>query len=251
MKQRKPILALLVAAALLPWLTVSARAADTDVMFSDPSVVVGNTVTVNVYTTSAVAGIDLTLVYDTDYLTYTGASGGLGNAAVQDNGGSLHIVDYSGSGEGKFSLNLSFTARAIGTTALRPTACSASNAGGDAVSVEYASHSGDDHVGIERLHALRTLHRSRHALSGIFRQCDELRRDGAVRNDVARRERREERRFGHHRRERERLALRRAELCDRDRHRRERRAEGLYARRHAAGAGHRRAADKRQPCRYD
>lgn len=81
MKQRKPILALLVAAALLPWLTVSARAADTDVMFSDPSVVVGNTVTVNVYTTSAVAGIDLTLVYDTDYLTYTGASGGLGNAA--------------------------------------------------------------------------------------------------------------------------------------------------------------------------
>ena len=133
MKQRKPILALLVAAALLPWLTVSARAADTDVMFSDPSVVVGNTVTVNVYTTSAVAGIDLTLVYDTDYLTYTGASGGLGNAAVQDNGGSLRIVDYSGSGEGKFSLNLSFTARAIGTTALRPTACSASNAGGDAV----------------------------------------------------------------------------------------------------------------------
>ena len=141
MKRRKPILALLVAAALLPWLTVSARAADTDVMFSDPSVVVGNTVTVNVYTTSAVTGIDLTLVYDTDYLTYTGASGGLGNAAVQDNGGSLRIVDYSGSGEGKFSLNLSFTARAIGTTALRPTACSASNAGGDAVSVEYASHS--------------------------------------------------------------------------------------------------------------
>ena len=141
MKQRKPILALLVAAALLPWLTVSAMAADTDVMFSDPSVVVGNTVTVNVYTTSAVAGIDLTLVYDTDYLTYTGASGGLGNAAVQDNGGSLRIVDYSSSGEGKFSLNLSFTARAIGTTALRPTACSASNAGGDAVSVEYASHS--------------------------------------------------------------------------------------------------------------
>ena len=54
MKQRKPILALLVAAALLPWLTVSARAADKDVMFSDPSVVVGNTVTVNVYTTAAV-----------------------------------------------------------------------------------------------------------------------------------------------------------------------------------------------------
>ena len=54
MKQRKTVLAALLAAALLPWLTVSAKAADTDVMFSDPSVVVGNTVTVNVYTTAAV-----------------------------------------------------------------------------------------------------------------------------------------------------------------------------------------------------
>ena len=54
MKQRKTVLAALLAAALLPWLTVSARAADTDVMFSDPGAVVGNSVTVNVYTTSAV-----------------------------------------------------------------------------------------------------------------------------------------------------------------------------------------------------
>ena len=77
MKQRKPILAALFAAALLPWLTLSAKAADTDVMFSDPSVVVGNTVTVNVYTTSTVAGMDLTLVYDTDYLAYTGVADGL------------------------------------------------------------------------------------------------------------------------------------------------------------------------------
>ena len=75
MKQRKPILALLVAAALLPWLTVSARAADTDVMFSDPSVVVGNTVTVNVYTTSAVAGIDLTLADYCVTLTLTQLDG--------------------------------------------------------------------------------------------------------------------------------------------------------------------------------
>ena len=54
MKQRKTVLAALLAAALLPWLTVSARAADTDVMFSDPGAVVGNSVTVNVYTTAAV-----------------------------------------------------------------------------------------------------------------------------------------------------------------------------------------------------
>ena len=54
MKQRKTVLAALLAAALLPWLTVSAKAADTDVMFSDPGAVVGNSVTVNVYTTAVV-----------------------------------------------------------------------------------------------------------------------------------------------------------------------------------------------------
>ena len=54
MKQRKTVLAALLAAALLPWLTVSAKAADTDVMFSDPGAVVGKSVTVNVYTTAAV-----------------------------------------------------------------------------------------------------------------------------------------------------------------------------------------------------
>ncbi len=75
MKLGKPILALLLAAALLPWLTVSAKAADTDVMFSDPSAVVGNTVTVNVYTTSAVAGIDLTLADYCVTLTLTQLDG--------------------------------------------------------------------------------------------------------------------------------------------------------------------------------
>ena len=180
MKQRKPILALLVAAALLPWLTVSARAADTDVMFSDPSVVVGNTVTVNVYTTSAVAGIDLTLVYDTDYLTYTGASGGLGNAAVQDNGGSLRIVDYSGSGEGKFSLNLHGPRHRHNGAPPDGVQREQRRGRRGERGVRFPQRIGDDHVGLFRLHAFRSLHRSRHALPGIFRQCDELRRDGAV-----------------------------------------------------------------------
>ena len=118
-----------------------ASAAGTDIMFSDPSVLVGGSVTVNVYSTAAVAGIDLTLVYDTDRLNYTGWSGGLGNTAVQPGTGSLHIVDYCGSGEGRFSLNLTFTALNQGSASVRPTACSASDAGGDEMSVEYMSHS--------------------------------------------------------------------------------------------------------------
>lgn len=132
---------LLCLGALTGALFVSARAAAGDVIFSDPSAVVGDSVTVNVYATVNVAGLDMTLTYDTDLLTYTGFSGGLGNAAVRDSGGALHVVDYCASGDGRFSLNLSFTARAQGTAVIRPTACAASDAGGDELSLEFASHS--------------------------------------------------------------------------------------------------------------
>ena len=130
-------LLLCVMTALAP----AAGAASADIMFSDPSVIVGSTATVNVYSTTDVAGVDLTLVYDADYLTYTGFSGGLGNASVQDKGGSLSIVDYNGSGAARFSLNLSFTAKKIGQTTIRPTACTVSDGGGDFIDTEYASHS--------------------------------------------------------------------------------------------------------------
>ena len=126
---------------LLPLLTLPALAADVDVMFSDPSVKVGSTVSVNVYTDKDIAGITMTVTYDADYLAYTGFSGGLGSASVQDNGGSLNIVDYCASGAAKLSLNLNFTAKAVGTTVLRPSACMISDAGGDTMSVEYTSHS--------------------------------------------------------------------------------------------------------------
>lgn len=122
-------------------LAVPVRAADVDIMFNDPGVMVGNGVTVNVYTTGEVAGVNLTIVYDTDYLTYTGSSGGLGNASVQDNGGTITIVDYHSTAAAKFSLNLNFTAKAIGSTTLRPTACTVSDASGDLMGVEFASHS--------------------------------------------------------------------------------------------------------------
>ena len=136
-----PVVLTLLCAAVLTLFPPSAGAAGGDIMFSDPSVIVGGSVNVNVYSTGSIAGIDLTLVYDTDLLAYTGFSGGLGNAAVQASGGSLHIVDYSASADARFSLNLSFTAKAVGTAVTRPTACTGSDAGGDELSVEYQSHS--------------------------------------------------------------------------------------------------------------
>lgn len=140
-RMRRLLLAAALCLLLTAALSATAYAADIDIMFSDPSAIVGNTVSVNVYSTGNVAGVDMTIVYDTDYLSYTGCSGGLGNAAVQENGGSLHIVDYSASGAANLSLDLHFMTRAIGTTVLRPTACTASDAGGDDMSVEFTSHS--------------------------------------------------------------------------------------------------------------
>lgn len=117
-KRAVPAGAGLCSCACWPWapaLALSARAADVDIMFSDPVVMVGETATVNVYSTADIAGVSMTLVYDTDLLTYTGASGGLGNASVLDNGGTLTIVDYHSTGTGRLSLNLSFSTRAAGT----------------------------------------------------------------------------------------------------------------------------------------
>ncbi len=140
-RSRRGLAVFLCLLALAPALALSARAADVDIMFSDPVVMVGETATVNVYSTADIAGVSMTLVYDTDLLTYTGASGGLGNASVLDNGGTLTIVDYHSTGTGRLSLNLSFSTRAAGTAVLYPTACTVSNAGGDLMSVEYSSHS--------------------------------------------------------------------------------------------------------------
>lgn len=86
-RSRRGLAVFLCLLALAPALALSARAADVDIMFSDPVVMVGETATVNVYSTADIAGVSMTLVYDTDLLTYTGASGGLGNASVLDNGG--------------------------------------------------------------------------------------------------------------------------------------------------------------------
>ena len=97
-RSRRGLAVFLCLLALAPALALSARAADVDIMFSDPVVMVGETATVNVYSTADIAGVSMTLVYDTDLLTYTGASGGLGNASVLDNGGTLTIVDSHSTG---------------------------------------------------------------------------------------------------------------------------------------------------------
>lgn len=62
-----------------------ANAASCRISFSDPSCIVGNTVTVNVSVTGEIAAADITVVYSTDYLEFVSVSGELssgGNGSI-------------------------------------------------------------------------------------------------------------------------------------------------------------------------
>ncbi len=133
---RKRALCLLLCLLTMTTLAAPAALADgVEIHFSDPRALLNGNVTVVVQSSTAVAGINLTLVYDSDYLTYKSCSGGLGNANVNNTGSSLIIVDNAGSGAAMFTLNLNFTAKKTGTTEIKAASASASNADGDTVDV--------------------------------------------------------------------------------------------------------------------
>lgn len=123
----------------VPLLTAPVSAGDVYISFSDPTALIGQTVTVSVASSVPVAGLTLSLVYDADYLKYTGFTGGLGNAAVNDTGGALTIVDYDSGSQSALLLNLSFQPLKLGSTALTVSSCSVSDAGGDIMNAAWGS----------------------------------------------------------------------------------------------------------------
>ncbi|MBQ2895142.1 MAG: cadherin-like beta sandwich domain-containing protein, partial [Oscillospiraceae bacterium] len=136
----KRILSLCLALLLLaPALSLTAAATDVYVSFSDPWVRLDGSVTVTVHASVPVAGVSLRLVYDTEYLRYEGSYGGMGNAVVNAEGGSLSIVDYDSQSEADFTLNLSFTALKQGETRIQVSSCAISDAGGDSMNATWGS----------------------------------------------------------------------------------------------------------------
>ena len=137
---RKKILpALLCAVLLLSFLPGRADAASCSVSISGATVEVGNSFSVKVSIGEKVAGVDITVSYDADVLTFNSGSGGVGNLSVSGGSGKIRIFDYYSSGDGSFSCSLSFKAKAAGKTTLKISHTDISDADGDSMSVKAGS----------------------------------------------------------------------------------------------------------------
>lgn len=82
------------------------------VSFSDPSVTVGNNVTINVRVSGNASAATIMLVYDQRYLQYVSGSG-----VTQGGGGTVQLDhDYASGGAGSMSFSMTFKALKTGTT---------------------------------------------------------------------------------------------------------------------------------------
>ena len=138
---KKLLPALLAVLLILPLVPVKADAASCKVNVSGATAEVGDTFSVKVSIGEKVAGVDITLSYDADALTYSSGSGGVGNLSVSGGSGKVRIFDYYASGDGSFSCTLTFKAKAAGKTTLKVVRTDISDAGGDSMTVSAGSSS--------------------------------------------------------------------------------------------------------------
>ena len=104
---------LLTCCILVSMLCFPALAANGNIYFSDPSVIVGNNVNVSVTVGDAISMCDILLSYNTSELQFLGGSGSM---EVSGGGGTIHLNGYNGSGAGSFSCTLSFKALAVSSS---------------------------------------------------------------------------------------------------------------------------------------
>ncbi len=91
--------------------------AATSASVSKKEVNLGDTVSVT-FTTNcarAVGSVDTIITFDESKLTYSSATGSLGNFAANPQGGTIKTSDYSVNGTQKYTLTVVFKAKAVGT----------------------------------------------------------------------------------------------------------------------------------------
>ncbi|MBQ8830026.1 MAG: cadherin-like beta sandwich domain-containing protein [Oscillospiraceae bacterium] len=103
---KNTITLLLTCCILVSMLCIPAFAANGNITFSDPSVIVGNNVNVTVKVGDAISMCDILLSYDPSQLEFISGSG----MEISGSGGTVHINGYNGSGAGTFSCTLTFKA---------------------------------------------------------------------------------------------------------------------------------------------
>ena len=109
----RKLAALLVALVMVLALTTPASlaAAACRVSFSDPSVTVGNNVTINVSVSGSVAGATIRMNYDQSYLQYVS-----GNLGYGSGGGGMVVLDNENKSAGNMSFSMTFKALKTGST---------------------------------------------------------------------------------------------------------------------------------------
>ena len=142
MKYLKKIFPILLCAVLFAAiLPTGAAAASCSVGISGATAEVGENFSIKVSIGEKVAGVDITVSYDADMLTFNSGKGGVGNLSVSGGNGKVRIFDYYSSGDGSFSCTLSFKAKAAGKTTLKISHTDISDADGDSMSVKAGSAS--------------------------------------------------------------------------------------------------------------
>ena len=135
---------LLICCIMVSALCATALAANGNIYFTDPTVTVGNQVSVSVSIGDEVAMYDVYLSYDTSLLEYVGSSGSTGAFSGTGGGGSIRINDYNATSAGTFSCTLTFKALATGSAKINVTSYDLVDNNGDPI----AGHIGSSTVTI-------------------------------------------------------------------------------------------------------
>lgn len=130
---RKAFVGIMATLCLVTNLYIPSFAASGRISFNDPTVTVGDTVTVTMTVKGsdcALGAIDAALTYDTGLLEYQGS----GSSGVTGGSGSISISwwDSSGAGVDSVSFSFKFKAKAAGTAVIKPTMA-------DVSSIDYES----------------------------------------------------------------------------------------------------------------
>lgn len=124
------IITLVIVCCIVAAFYVPASAATAGVHFNDPTVIVGNSVTVSVSVGPDVAYYNISLSYDSSLLEYVSSSGS-GNFNGSGGGGSVSLFDYASSGATTFSSSITFKTLAVGAAKINVGYCELIDTNGD------------------------------------------------------------------------------------------------------------------------
>ncbi len=116
-------------------MALTASAASASLWFTDPTVTVGNNVSVVVDVKGDnIGGHQMNITYDTSYLQFVSATGSTNWFSGKDNGGVINVSDMANSGSvSKMSFTLTFKTKKTGTTKLTPSGYKFFDGGGDEI----------------------------------------------------------------------------------------------------------------------